>query len=580
MSSEPASTFRDAARRAVRRCVLARWMRALGATSVPLFIAASALVLAARLGGLSAGHCEAWVALVAAWVAGTAVWAWVGRPAPTAALALWDQASGRHEMFVSAYCFESQPAPDPGETLHLAKARARMPQALRNIKRRLPAPLPHRAWALPVACTVLVVSGLLRPVASREGQAVDQEARRRARREASALVERSGVLDPLAGLGEEEKEAIDELKASLEETARKLEQLDDETPRQVLEELERRARDAEKLAESLGAGEEELLSAEMIGELERHADTAELAGRIRAKALEGIASEADGIARRLRSENLTLEEQKRVQGALASAMDVATREDKRRVIGRHVGGALRQLRAGRRGQAGRHFSRIAQHFRRAAQRRRAARRLQQLARRLRSSGQRIFGCRSGIRRLGPSSYGTLRGLGSQPAVSPRSLPLPRWALGRPPSQCPPGSQPYVQGRSPVPGKPGSCSGGSSPATPVPGGTCAGGTMGARSGGLYAGRGTAPYGTHRTTPQSPTSTGVVAPQVGSEGESETRRVEGTDHSEEARQKARELHTQFIRAEEEALDAEPLPLSRRREVLRYFTELRRRIEDDSP
>jgi hypothetical protein len=42
-------------------------------------------------------------------------------------------------------------------------------------------------------------------------------------------------------------------------------------------------------------------------------------------------------------------------------------------------------------------------------------------------------------------------------------------------------------------------------------------------------------------------------------------------------ARALAADFIRAEEEALSAEPLPLSRREQVLRYFTALRERFDE---
>jgi hypothetical protein len=55
------------------------------------------------------------------------------------------------------------------------------------------------------------------------------------------------------------------------------------------------------------------------------------------------------------------------------------------------------------------------------------------------------------------------------------------------------------------------------------------------------------------------------------------VEGESHGEGSSRSARELAIEFVRAEEEALDEEPLPLSRRAQVLRYFTELRRQIED---
>jgi hypothetical protein len=71
--------------------------------------------------------------------------------------------------------------------------------------------------------------------------------------------------------------------------------------------------------------------------------------------------------------------------------------------------------------------------------------------------------------------------------------------------------------------------------------------------------------------------VVAAAPG-EGESDVRVVEGEAHSEAAARSARETAMEFVDAEEEALDEEPLPLSRREQVLRYFTGLRRQIEND--
>jgi hypothetical protein len=58
----------------------------------------------------------------------------------------------------------------------------------------------------------------------------------------------------------------------------------------------------------------------------------------------------------------------------------------------------------------------------------------------------------------------------------------------------------------------------------------------------------------------------------------RDVEGQDHAEEASRAARQLSLDFITAEEEALSEEPLPISRREQVRRYFTELRKQIEGD--
>ncbi len=101
-------------------------------------------------------------------------------------------------------------------------------------------------------------------------------------------------------------------------------------------------------------------------------------------------------------------------------------------------------------------------------------------------------------------------------------------------------------------------------------------LGGGAGGLRAGWGSAPYGNTRTTPLGATTTRVTAAAPSGNGPAEVRRVEGVSHSEEAGRSAREVAMETIRTEEEALAEEPLPLSRRDQVLRYFTALRKQLE----
>ena len=80
---------------------------------------------------------------------------------------------------------------------------------------------------------------------------------------------------------------------------------------------------------------------------------------------------------------------------------------------------------------------------------------------------------------------------------------------------------------------------------------------------------------------PAGTGVVGAAVSGEGPSRIRNVEQAAHEEEASRKFQQMAMEFIKSEEEALDDEPLPLSRRQQVLRYFTAIRRRlVERESP
>jgi hypothetical protein len=79
----------------------------------------------------------------------------------------------------------------------------------------------------------------------------------------------------------------------------------------------------------------------------------------------------------------------------------------------------------------------------------------------------------------------------------------------------------------------------------------------------------------TTPLAANKTGVVAPAPRGEGPTQVRAVEPGQKREETRRAAAKAAVDFVRAEEEALDDEPLPVSRRQHVLRYFTALRRQL-----
>ncbi|MFW6161794.1 MAG: hypothetical protein ACODAJ_03440, partial [Planctomycetota bacterium] len=219
----------------------------------------------------------------------------------------------------------------------------------------------------------------------------------------------------------------------------------------------------------------------------------------------------------------------------------------------------------------------------AVQRVQAQRRLRRLARKLRNAGQRIFGRR--LRHM--------QRLPQRLARAADMVPLGQWPQGQRMFHLPPwmgplpeamklgrGGQPRwrIDG-APIPGQ-GACPGGACPGgmAPVPGAGGRPGGQGGGRGGLRAGHGTAPYGDKATKPFGASSTKVVGPALGKEGESKVRFVEGQAHREETARSASEIAIQFIRAEEEALAEEPLPLTRRDQVLRYFTALRRQLEDE--
>ena len=53
-----------------------------------------------------------------------------------------------------------------------------------------------------------------------------------------------------------------------------------------------------------------------------------------------------------------------------------------------------------------------------------------------------------------------------------------------------------------------------------------------------------------------------------------------HREATSRSAQDMAIEFLKIEEEALAEEPLPLSRRQQVLRYFTALRRQLVEREP
>jgi hypothetical protein len=190
---------------------------------------------------------------------------------------------------------------------------------------------------------------------------------------------------------------------------------------------------------------------------------------------------------------------------------------------------------------------------------------------------------------------------SSPQMSPSQMPNMTPMTGQSPSQMGQGQSMPMPGlkpqkgqgqgqgsqgmaRAPVPGsmKPGQAmgfmpggSGGTKAAmmmAPIPG-------SGMMAGGNQAGHGTAPMGEVQTPAMKSNQSGLVAAQVNRDGESTVRPVEGGQRAEEAARDSAEQIVEFIKVEEEALDEKPLPSSRREHILRYFTALRERFEDES-
>lgn len=100
--------------------------------------------------------------------------------------------------------------------------------------------------------------------------------------------------------------------------------------------------------------------------------------------------------------------------------------------------------------------------------------------------------------------------------------------------------------------------------------------GSGSGGLQAGTGSAGLGGPSTGRLKTSKDETVNARIGSEGTSEMTTREPGDRSEGSVRSKRDIAIEFLKVQEEALASEPLPLSRREHVLRYFTALRKQLE----
>lgn len=97
------------------------------------------------------------------------------------------------------------------------------------------------------------------------------------------------------------------------------------------------------------------------------------------------------------------------------------------------------------------------------------------------------------------------------------------------------------------------------------------------GGNQAGSGTAALQESESEALAATSDSEVIAQINESGDSTVRAVEGQARAEQAGRSRQEIMADFLAAEEQALDGQALPLSRREHVIRYFSEIRRQFEE---
>ncbi len=591
--------FEAAAARATSRINLVHALRSVRRTIIPICVTGVVLLVAVRLAGYRVPDWLSALALIAGWLGVLAVLTWRRRPTPFAALAAWDEKSQRGEMFASAHFFENKPgALTDGEELHVQRAGERLERDSGRLSTDLPLPGVGWRWALPVVLLALSFSPLLKRQLAAEDRKLSDDAALRAGEEGNEIAKATETVGDLEGLDEKEKDKAEKLAKAIEDTAKKLAKGEGRTPREILEELEKRAQAADSLARELGKDADSGWPSEkMLAEMGKHPDTADLALAMKDRNPKRTSGEAGKVDDKLRGKDLTNEVKKRFDKALSKTMGAATKADKAKVAGRHIGKASKDLGKDAPKDAAQEFKKLADHYKKMARREEARKKLAKLASKLRQSGSRIAGSNmKGMQKLAGNknkanmqpiagmNNTNLSPLGAKPgsAAQPGNmLQIPGLKV----KKAPPGAQFPIPGKAGLP-KPGSTvfvapgkPKPGAPAIPIPG-TCAAGGMipGAMAGGLQAGVGAAPYGKTAEKPLDATTSGVVAAAIGKDGESAVRAVEGQDRNESAMENRKEVAREFIRVEEEALDDVPLPRSRKEHIYQYFATIRERFEEE--
>jgi len=607
--------FAPVAQRVQVWVVLRRWLAVLQMTLIPASLVLVLLVLAALRGsGLALSP---WLGLLG-WLAGCLGYAWWRRPGQFSALALWDQAAGRREAFASAWWFEQHSEEGAAALAHIEAQRSVLAQAWpASLKQDLPL-RPDRWLAVPLLIAIL--GSFISIVTAPASMVVemDPEMTRKAAAEANKLAQTDWEKKKLAGLKDEEAKQVEDLKQKLQKTATDLANAGGKDARDVLAELEQRAREAEKLAEELGSGKEAWASEKLIEALRQHGDTADLGDAAAAKNAQAAAQAAAALANQLKSPQLTAEVKERMNESLKDVQQQSDQEDRKRALGQNVLAAGDQMQQGKPAGAGEEFQKLADKLRDQALREQSRQELQQLAQQLRDSGSTIAGQQEGAK--GAMQQMSQAGQGeSSPQQGQSNAPQTGQAQNTQQMLNPPGmgqsgqqnqmqqpqggpgqgqQQPMMsmgqgqegagkQGQpsdgqpmllAPVPG--GAKPDGNAPTIILPGdgspGDPNGPTLTMPGSGLPPGSGKADLNNTPTTKQSTENQSVVRAQQNSEGQSTVRSVEGGVRNEQSTRTATQTALESIQAEEAALDEAALPPARREQVRRYFNELRKRFE----
>lgn len=635
---------------------LARVRLATGIGRSHLIAGALALATTATLrlaGEWRSGESLVVLTILFLWLSAVAAQAVIGLPQVKSALLLLDRRGNWKDTFSSAWEFLQSPSPTAAQSLHLERAGACLPDALRGLPAVYPLPSLRWVWVAPLAALLFAITPWLRTIPDSRDLELTEGMKDAAALQAEELQREAARIKDLASLTEEEKKQLEALGVNVDAFAEKLANPEGLTTGEMLESLEGQAREAERLAEALGLFFDGWASVEMIEAMSQQPDTADLSLFIRDKAPEPAADEALRLHALLDDPDITGEAQERVTRSLESIMQAATDDDKTKPVGERFGNASTKMSDAQTKTAAREFEELSKFFREIVGREEAVEKLDRLAEALREAGSEISGSElekmESIADAAGTGSPTPEGLQSldtdTPGTNPQGMTTPGFtpeagegAPAVPLASNPPGEAGEVQ-KVPVPGAaPGEgegAQGGKAPGgekgeqaftAPVPGESSqegksgsalgmsdksqkgegeggmlsapvpgmesgqtapgAGMTLGSGAssqsgkGGDQAGTGSAAM-TEEAAAEALKATGdaQVAARAGTEGESTMKSIEGEARAEEAARSRQEIIADFIAVEEQALDDQALPLSRRQHVLRYFSAIRRQFEKES-
>jgi len=537
------------------------------------------------------------------------------------ALVKLDHSGAWKDRFASAWAFLNQENRGVGEELHIEIAGDSLDEALAAFPEANPLPDLRVAWVLPALAVVFSLTPILRPTPDAADNLLSAEMVNEAGGQAEEINREAQQLNNLSSLSEEEQKALEQLRVEIDQMTARLEEAQGMTTGEMLEELEARARAAERLARDMTAGSEEWASEAMIETMSAHADTADMAVAVRDKNAEAVAKEAFGLQEVLETESLSAEIEDRLGQTLSNIKASSEDADRARPVGERFGNASSKMERREALEAAHEFEELGKHFQFLQEREVSQDKLEDLAEAMREAGSEISGKElEKMESLASSELGErpvpqgLKGLESDDLSRGLSeLQPPQESEGKGKDELPglaggegeikvppvPGTQRDSSGadtsqqalRAPIPGEgepngdggsltandSGEAGGGNSLQAPVPG-MAPGDSNVSGQGGDEAGTGTAELVDSESTIHQARNDSKVMAQVNEEGESTFREVDGEFRQEEVTRSRRDIAAEFLAVEEQALDGKSLPLSRRKHVVRYFSAIRQQFEKE--